>query len=392
MPDSSNADTPLSVGVNLMFMGERAGGLGRYARNLLASLARVEPGIRVSAIIGSEAPADMLSEPWATQIKWLRIPISPRNVFLHRLAHRFITPIMARHRHLDVFHNPATFGPRRIPGIPVVTSLLELIAAEYPQTQWANDKVAAHMSYAVRRAARSADRVLTASTAAAEELARSLNVDPRRIDSVPLGIAPPTCRPTPEADLRVRHGLDDRRIVLCVAQKLPHKNLEVLVQSLPELQDQRVVLVLPGAHTRYEGELMALASSLGVRDSVRTPDWLSESDLEGMYAAADCLVLPSLMEGFGLPVLEGMIRGVPVACSNRWALPEVAGDAALLFEPTDTAAVTDAIRKLLTSSALRKEMIDRGRSRAAQFTWERCAHETANCYRKAAGKSRNSGT
>jgi alpha-1,3-rhamnosyl/mannosyltransferase len=152
------------------------------------------------------------------------------------------------------------------------------------------------------------------------------------------------------------------------------------------LRDAGAQLVLPGAPTEYENELRSLAENLGVADRVRFPAWVSDAELEALYASATCFVLPSLIEGFGLPVLEAMARGVPVACSDRPALPEVVGDAALLFDPTDQAAVTDAVRRLLTDKELRESLSARGLERARQFSWRRTAEATLASYRLAAGE------
>jgi glycosyltransferase involved in cell wall biosynthesis len=110
---------------------------------------------------------------------------------------------------------------------------------------------------------------------------------------------------------------------------------------------------------------------------------VSETELESLYRIASCLVLPSLHEGFGLPVLEAMIRGVPVACSDRWALPETAGSAALFFDPQDPVAVAQAMRRLITDQELANDLIERGQRRAATFTWQRTARMTAACYGRA---------
>ena len=112
-------------------------------------------------------------------------------------------------------------------------------------------------------------------------------------------------------------------------------------------------------------------------ERVRFPAWVSEDELEALYRSATCFVLPSLIEGFGLPVLEAMARGVPVACSNRPALPEVAGDAALLFDPLDQAAVTEAVRRLLRDAELRTTLVERGLVRAREFSWRRTAEADA---------------
>jgi glycosyltransferase involved in cell wall biosynthesis len=137
---------------------------------------------------------------------------------------------------------------------------------------------------------------------------------------------------------------------------------------------------MPGYPTAHESELRARAAALGIAEDVRFPAWLSSAELEGLWAIARAFVFPSLYEGFGLPVLEAMARGVPVACSNASSLPEVAGDAALLFDPHDQAAIATAISRLLGDETLRARLQARGAARARQFTWERTARLTLESY------------
>jgi glycosyltransferase involved in cell wall biosynthesis len=142
--------------------------------------------------------------------------------------------------------------------------------------------------------------------------------------------------------------------------------------------------VIPGYATWHEAELRARADELGVDADVRMPDWLSAAELEGVWRCARAFVFPSLYEGFGLPVLEAMARGVPVACSNASSLPEVAGDAALLFDPRDERAIAAAIETLLAQDgAARARMVQAGIERARRFTWERTAAATLDSYARA---------
>src|SRR4029077_7235788 len=136
----------------------------------------------------------------------------------------------------------------------------------------------------------------------------------------------------------------------------------------------------------HEQELRGLASELGVSERVRFPPWLREADLEGLYALSSAFVLPSLGEGFGLPILEAMLRGVPVACSDTSSLHDVAGEAALLFDPESQAEVDAAIRKLLEDPRLAQDLRGRGRERAASYTWQRTGAATLAGYRHALGE------
>ena len=169
-----------------------------------------------------------------------------------------------------------------------------------------------------------------------------------------------------------------------MSAKRPHKNLLRLLEAHARLDAaSRPVLVLPGYPTPHEQELVQRARALGTLDHVRLPHWLGRDDLDGLYAIATAFVFPSLYEGFGLPVLEAMRHGVPVACSDRSSLPEVAGDAALLFDPENVDALTGVLRRLLGDEALRDRLRDAGRERAGLFTWEATAAATADVYRRA---------
>ena len=174
-----------------------------------------------------------------------------------------------------------------------------------------------------------------------------------------------------------------------MSAKRPHKNLARLLEALALLPaDRRPMLVVPGYPTWYETELRERAAALGVIDDVRFLAWVEAAELEALYALADCFVFPSLYEGFGLPVLEAMSRGVPVACSDRSSLPEVAGDAALLFDPESPPAIADAIERLLVDEALAARLREAGRAQAARFTWEATARGTLASYERALAEAR----
>jgi glycosyltransferase involved in cell wall biosynthesis len=217
------------------------------------------------------------------------------------------------------------------------------------------------------------------------DLVKHLRVPAAKIDVAPLGVrVDAAAKATAPERLRAELGLDERPLILSLSAKRPHKNLPRLMRALAAIApSERPALVVPGYSTPHEEELRQLAASLGIAERVRMPRWLSDEDLEGLYALATAVVFPSLYEGFGLPVLEAMARGVPVACSNRSSLPEVAGDAALLFDPEDVDAIRLAVERLLADERLRGELRESGLARAATFTWRRTAELTAESYERA---------
>jgi glycosyltransferase involved in cell wall biosynthesis len=173
-------------------------------------------------------------------------------------------------------------------------------------------------------------------------------------------------------------------VVLSLSAKRPHKNLLALIGAFALIPaERRPLLVLPGYPTAHEAELRERALTLGLLDDLRFLGWLSAEELEGLWSLATAFVYPSLYEGFGLPVLEAMARGVPVACSNASSLPEVAGDAALMFDPRDETAIATAVEQLLSDRAAAERLRARGLERAREFTWERTARMTLDSYARA---------
>jgi glycosyltransferase involved in cell wall biosynthesis len=372
----------VALGIDLLWMGARAGGTGRYVAELMGALLAAGSGVRLTAFVPREIPPDLAAAPWSGEVRWAPLPVSPsgRAQVALRVAG---LPLVARRRRLDVLHSPANVGALRSPAVAHVLTLLDLIWLHHPEAWEADPAAQRAIRRLALRSARRADRVLAISNAARDDLVAE-GLDPERVDVTRLGVRVDAGAPaTPEPELRTRLNLADGPIVLCVAQKRPYKNIASLVRVMPALAEHGAVLVVPGAPTDHERELRALAAELGVSERVRFPTYVGEEDLEGLYRAAACFVLPSLIEGFGLPVLEAMARGVPVACSDRSALPEVAGGAALLFDPSDREQIRQAVQRLLGERDFARELGERGRRRAAEMSWERTARATLASYERA---------
>ena len=241
------------------------------------------------------------------------------------------------------------------------------------------------MRVLVPAAARRSHRIIVDAASTRDDLARHLGTPPGKVDVVPLGVTPRApVEPTPDRELRERLQLGSGPVLLSVSAKRPHKNLMRLLDAVAALPDEgRPALVLPGYKTPHEADLRERATALGLHAAF--PGWLPVADLEGLYALASAFVFPSLSEGFGLPVLEAMARGVPVACSDRSSLPEIAGDAALLFDPEDPRAIAAAIQRLLGDPTEAGRLRAAGQRRAQTFTWERTAELTVESYRRALG-------
>ena len=173
------------------------------------------------------------------------------------------------------------------------------------------------------------------------------------------------------------------------AQTWSHKNHERLIDAIALLRGRgtEIPLVCPGQPNRRDAIVRAHAHARGVHDLVQFPGYLDSQALEDVYANARSLVFPSLFEGFGFPVLEAFAAGLPVTCSSTTSLPELAGDAAVLFDPTDVEAMADAIERVWTDDRLRGYLVVRGHARATTYSWDHLARSCRALYRAAAGES-----
>jgi glycosyltransferase involved in cell wall biosynthesis len=172
-------------------------------------------------------------------------------------------------------------------------------------------------------------------------------------------------------------------VLLCTSGRLPHKNVAGLLDALSRMDSPRPVLVVTGYPTSHDVALLKKANELGVEEDVRFTGWLDPAMLEGLYAIASACVVASLDEGFGQPLLEAMIRGVPVAHSGAGALAEVAGDAGLRFAPRDPTDIAERLDAILTDARLRAQLVKAGLARAAAFPWDVTAQLTVAAYHHA---------
>jgi glycosyltransferase involved in cell wall biosynthesis len=307
---------------------------------------------------------------------------------LRALIEQSWLPARARADRVELLHSLGTTGPV-LGRVPSVVTVLDLIYHHVPGTFPKPARLG--LELIVPRAARHARRVIAISEFGAEDIAANLDTPRTKIDVVHLGPgSPPGHDFTAEAALRDKLGIRPAsEVVLCVSAALAHKNLPRLIDAFASVvtrHDRDAVLVLVGHGGGTGAEMLrAHAAQAGIGDRVILTGWIEQAELEGLYRCATVFAYPSLLEGFGLPILEAMNRGVPVACARASSLPEVGGDAAEYFDPTDTDAISAAIASLLCDEDRRQKLVARGRERVARFSWERCARETLAVYRQALG-------
>jgi len=367
---------PSHVAFNALFLDPGvSGGPETYLRGLVPAIATAFPRLRLTLFTTRRGATALRAGGWTDFARILHLPADEGQRGRRLLAEQVLVAAGARRAGADLLHSLASTGPVR----PLTRSVVTLHDVTFTRIRTFGALTTVAMRLVVAGAARSADALISGSEAARDDVCAALGLDPARFTVVPHGAGrPPTVAPAPAESLRARLGLDGRRLVLCVGAVRPHKNQRLLVEALPRLPGD-VALVLAGVHELGADELPGLADRLGVADRLRMPGYLPDAEVEALWGMASCLAFPTRGEGFGLPVLEAMRRGVPVACSDIPVLREVGGDVAHYFPPDDAGAAASAIAAAIADARAAAS----GRERAARYSWEAAAHGTHAAYERA---------
>ncbi len=378
MSPERSGEEALCIGVDASrAFRAQATGTERYSREILGHMVSLPGADTVHWRLYADRPPPPELVPWMAELPpGVELRIRPAwRLWTHRALAREVT-----RRPPDVLFVPAhvvpfVWPPDRLP--PCVVTVHDLGHRHVP---WAHPRVQRlYLELSTRWNVRVARRVIAVSRATAEDLERLYRVPPARIAVIHEGV---TAGPRPSeaavAQVRARYGLA-RPYALYVGTIQPRKNLARLIQAYARLVHEDAVgwdLVLAGRRGWLSRALYAAAREHGVGQRVHFPGYVPEMDRLALLAGARFFAFPSLFEGFGLPVLEAQQMGVPVMCGNNSALPEVAGDAALLVDPEDVDALAQAMLRLSQDPALREELIQAGYRNVKRFSWEKAARET----------------
>jgi alpha-1,3-rhamnosyl/mannosyltransferase len=345
-------------------------GIGRYVVNLSRAMARL-----------ATQPVTLLVDPMVkdTRLALPDLPTVACPVAPFSLRQQWAVPRALRRAGATLYHSPYYLMPYR-PGLPAVLTSYDVIPLLFPAYFSARQRLVYRLGHGL--ALRTASRVLAISQATGDDLVRHCGVDASDVVVTPLA-ADVHFRPQPREEIdRVRRACRlPEQYLLYLGTNKPHKNLVRLVRAWAMVRPADTGLAIAGHwDARYpEARRVAEQSGLSHRISFLGP--VAEGDLPALYGGALAFVFPSLYEGFGLPVLEAMACGTPAACSNVSSLPEVASDAALLFDPLDVESIALTLRRLVTDSGLRADLRECGLRRAAHFSWENTARQTLEVYR-----------
>lgn len=357
---------------------EQGGGIGRYVRELVTALGQVDHQTPYKLFVaGTTHPPRSPAE----NFKWKTTRISPK--WFARLWHRAQLPLPVETftGKIDVFHATDFVLPPTKHRTRTLLTVHDLSFVRVPEA--ASPRLRAYLDVVVPRSVHRADHILADSQATKDDLIALYDLSPEKITVLLSGVDS-RFQPVSSSLMttRSKYSIEKRPYIFTIGTVQPRKNYVRLVQALNRLRNSGIDidLVIAGGKGWLENPLYDEIESTGLTDHVHLIGFADDADLPPLYSAATCVAFPSLYEGFGFPVLEGMACGTPVMTSNVSSLPEVAGDAALMVDPYDTEAITHAIRQLVEDQTLRDMLIQRGFEQAKRFTWENSARQLKQIY------------
>jgi glycosyltransferase involved in cell wall biosynthesis len=370
----------LHVAVDARVLGER--GVGRYLSNLLTALAAIPGPQRYTLFTLAKSKAELV--PKGPRFELVNLgDVNPA------VAEQYLIPREARARGAQLIHYPDNSGAMR-PGLPMVLTMHDGMWRRRLGESLLHPTLRQRLQDAYRkfvcpRAARAAARVITVSQFSARELDGELGLGPK-LRVIPNGLDPGFKKPLPPSRAKsLVKGLGlQRPYVLCSGAADRRKNISAFIRAFAQCRLKGVDLVVSSMRP---GELKATdylktAQKAGIEGSVKFLGFVSEDELKALYQGALAYAFPSLWEGFGLPVLEAYAMRCPVLCSTAGALPEVAGEGAMMMHPESLASMAGGLDALLGGS--RPKQVAKGLKELKRFSWKKAAEETLKAYAEAA--------
>lgn len=366
-------------------------GIGTYIRRLGEACARLSPEDDFVFLGRLEGPAGAPPELSGTggEFRLLEgdnISWEPNTSASYGVGELMSVSWQVRKLEGDVFHAPHYVFPLMLP-CPGVVTVHDCIHLRFPG-QLPNPAAALYARLMIRRAVRSADRVITGSNATRADLVELVAADASKIEVIPHGCDPFFLEPVESEALEAtRRAYDlDRPFLLSVTNIKPHKNLKRLLEAFAQLSRDYsdLELVIVGGDLGNHPDLEKVCADYGLGERVRSLGFLPKAQLRALYHLAHIFVFPSLYEGFGLPPLEAMACGTAVVASRSSAIPEVVGHSGLLVNPFRVDSIAEAIRSLLENDSFRSALGTQGRRRAREFQWDDAARRVLDVYRSVA--------
>lgn len=363
----------MRIGLDAHAIGSRLGGNETYIAGLLNALGKIESPHEFVAYFASEKSA----ESWRGRYDNVTVRVLGASSSLPRLLAEL--PVRAVVDRLDLLHVQYVAPPAR--SVPVVATVHDICYEFYPEFFSRSEVL--QFRTAIRWTARRARRVITISENSKRDIVNTYGISPDDVDVSYLGVDLDRFRPATEnAEVEstlVEYGIQ-KPYVLAVGNLQPRKNLPRLIDAFVDLKRRRPdlphTLVLVGKPAFRHSDVFGRVRRHGLEEQVIFTGYVPDEDLPTLYRSADVFAYPSLYEGFGLPVAEAMACGTPTLASDRSAIPEVVGDAAVLIDPESTRSMSEGLDLILSNPELAAKLSERGVRRARNFTWDATARGT----------------
>ena len=376
----------MRIGINtLSLIPGHIGGMETYLVNLIQALANIDTQNQYFLFV---TPANktrfvIMKDNFVT----VECKVPAQSVPIRVAWEQAFLPWQILRLRLDVMHFPCNISSIFVPCKCVLT-IHDLSSFYYSKNLpgYMDTKYLICLKSLLKYSSKRADRIITDSHSTKEDVIRYLKVNPNKIEVVYLG------RPsnkiwkclTPSTISNVLQNYNlNSKYILTIGNKHKHKNFDRLLEAVVILKrkyEQPHKLVMVGMKGTAYSELLYKIKVLNLSQEVIVTDYIPDEHIPALYSAADVFVFPSCYEGFGLPPLEAMTLGVPVVSSNAASLPEVVGDAAILFNPFDVNEMAEAIYKVINDLTFKKELVKRGYERVKKFSWDKTAKNTLAIY------------
>lgn len=370
-----------NIGIDYTPAYEQGAGIGRYVREMVAALADCDDTTPYRLFVAGATSAGLPPSP-GQNFHWRSTQLSPR--WLARLWHRMHVPVPVEFftGPLGLYHATDFVLPPTRPGTHTIVQVHDLSFVRVAEAAAPNLK--RYLDRVVPASVNRADHVLADSQATKDDLTELYNVSSDKVTVLYGGVDDHFHHASVENQqaVRNRYKLGNVPYILSVGTVQPRKNYGRLIQALANLRQSGhdIHLVIAGGRGWLEDPIYAMIAETGMEAYVHFIGFADEADLPALYSGAACFAFPSLYEGFGLPVLESMACGTPVVTSNISSLPEVAGNAALMVDPLDVDAITDALGRVIADSQLAATLVQRGNEQATHFTWQSAAENLRQIY------------
>ncbi len=370
----------MRIGLDGRFYRASTGGIGRYSRELVKYLLQIDSENEYILFL---TPADAQEcDLYAPNLKKITTPIRHFTFAEQQKLPAVIAKEKPDLVHFLNFNHPVLYRG------PYVTTIHDLTMNFFPVGRQKLPILRQAYLAVMQHAATGSNKVIVPTKTVKNDVVKYLHASPKKISVIYEGVEMPACAiARPQKDYLKKNGIS-KPYILFVSQWRPHKGLGVLVEAFSEIKKKHdIQLIITGKANAQFPEIPGAIEASPHRDDIVTPGFVDDELLDALYAGAELFVFPSWYEGFGLPPLEAMARGLPVASSNTSVMPEILGDAAVYFDPHNPVNVAKVITETLSDKEQLKALRKKGFTQAAKYSWRKMAEETLELYKQVLASS-----